>query len=481
MNGSLDYQRKVDFSKLPQIAGICSIDEAAESGLSVDICVKRLKRIHYSFQRLWNILLSRLTAESIYELKMCFSYHSHLCAENITLARDRVAEMRHPPLGLEKIPNTHLQAFFDEILSAPATHQLVIGIYKIALPELVKALNEHLSQTHPLADAPSRRILRLMVSDVEDMQSTGKEILSAFEQHISEDLTLEDWKESLREFLRCAGGILGNAVKPDLKPERTFSKKSFKFDKTPKRDYRFKDPYNMGVHAEKFLYNPSFSDRSKTLMMYFKRLREIDVPEMMASIIVEVVDKPWSFHRDMTRQLWDEARHAMMGEAGFYKSKIDWTELVRVNFTWSMGLNEQLSAIERHAVLWFIEQGLMSKTGKRYEWEVGQSSGDKLCELFQDFDWADEVLHARIGRDWYVKDFETLEKAAQYGSQCWDKVVSDWELWEKNKLTEHENWWPQLYLEYCKVTGIEPIPEELNYSKSYRDTRADLQRISASG
>jgi len=23
--------------------------------------------------------------------------------------------------------------------------------------------------------------------------------------------------------------------------------------------------------------------------------------------------------------------------------------------------------------------------------------------MIQDYDWADEVLHARIGRDWYVK------------------------------------------------------------------------------
>ena len=43
-----------------------------------------------------------------------------------------------------------------------------------------------------------------------------------------------------------------------------------------------------------------------------------------------------------------------------------------INFTWSLALNTQLKPIERHAVLYFIEQGLMPKTGKRFEWEVGQ-------------------------------------------------------------------------------------------------------------
>ena len=93
-----------------------------------------------------------------------------------------------------------------------------------------------------------------------------------------------------------------------------------------------------------------------------------------------------------------------------------------INFTWSLGLNTQLKPIERHAVLYFIEQGLMPKTGKRFEWEVGQASGNPLSALFQDYDWADEVLHARIGRDWYLKNLPTLKKrcdtATNAGRKC---------------------------------------------------------------
>jgi hypothetical protein len=36
-----------------------------------------------------------------------------------------------------------------------------------------------------------------------------------------------------------------------------------------------------------------------------------------------------------------------------------------VNTTWSHTLDRKLSPKERHAVLYFIEQGLMPKTGKR--------------------------------------------------------------------------------------------------------------------
>jgi len=42
-----------------------------------------------------------------------------------------------------------------------------------------------------------------------------------------------------------------------------------------------------------------------------------------------------------------------------------------INYTWSLALNTQLKPIERHAVLYFIEQGLMPKNGKRFEWKWG--------------------------------------------------------------------------------------------------------------
>ncbi len=360
----------------------------------------------------------------------------------------------------------------------------------MALPTLLDELLEYRQDTNPLTDAPTLRVLRTIVPEVEEMIAWGEKACAALETSGLEGG--EDWKPwqtELHGWLAAAGGLAGTREQGQTPPPR-YSAGEFRFDSTPQRDERFPDPYNMGVHAEEFLYDESFGSRDKVFMMFYKRLREIDVPEMMAPILYEMVTEsgdeeaggqPWAFYRDMTRQLWDEARHAMMGEVGFARSGIDWPEKVMINFTWSKGLNEQLTPRERHAVLWFIEQGLMSKTGKRYEWEVGADSGDEYAELIQDFDWADEVLHARIGRDWYVKDFETVAEAAEYGSACWDKVVSDWEQWKKDGLTQHRNWWPDLYREVCRLRGEEPDPKVLAYDRSYAETRADLQRIAASG
>jgi len=70
------------------------------------------------------------------------------------------------------------------------------------------------------------------------------------------------------------------------------SAEPYVYDPIPRRDERFQDLYNQGVNPEAFLYSPEYAPRDKTLMMLFKRLREIDVPEMMASILVETKGKP---------------------------------------------------------------------------------------------------------------------------------------------------------------------------------------------
>jgi hypothetical protein len=179
----------------------------------------------------------------------------------------------------------------------------------------------------------------------------------------------------------------------------------------------------------------------------------------------------------MSRQLWDEARHALMGEIGFAAIGLDWPALVRVNFTWSLGLNTQLTALERHAVLYFIEQGLMPKTGKRYEWEVAGATGLPLARTFQDFDWADEVLHARIGRQWYVAAMPSHVEALRYGDRCWSKVLADWERWRADGLTAHENWWPAAYRAFCAARGETPDPAVESFAVSYQSSRADLKPV----
>jgi hypothetical protein len=467
------------YRNLPALAGVCSMDQAMKPGLSVEECVRRLKRYHYAFKRLHQIFTARITAEPVYELKMGFSLHAYLCAEHTAALRRRVGEMREPPLGLEVIPDPALEILFDEILASPTTEELVLGLYGKALPALKTALERHLADTNPLADQPSVRVCRFALLELDDMLKFGTKTVDSLIDETVHQRAIP-WLSLLDDCLAVAGGLDGTQTPTAKEISRLHSARPYKYDGRPKRDERFPDPFNMGVNAEVFLYDAKLPTEPKTLMMFYKRLREVDVPEMMASIITETPDKSWDYYRDMTRQLWDEARHAMMGEVGFANLGINWPRNVMINFTWSLALNTQLKPIERHAVLYFIEQGLMPKNGKRFEWEVGLASNNPLSALFQDYDWADEVLHARIGRDWYLKEFDDAKKAVQYGDQCWSRVLMDWNKWREDGLTQHRNWWPAAYREACKHWGIEPDPEVLGYATTYEQVRADLKTISAS-
>src|SRR3954454_13516277 len=154
---------------LPQCAGLCTVAEAAKPGLSVEECVRRLKRFHYAFKRLHHILTARITAEPIYELKTGFAYHAYLCAEHVQALRARIAEMREPPLGLEDVPHPALEAFFDEILAAPTTEALVACVYTNAMIHLDYAFKEYLRYTNPLTDAPSVRVIRFAQMELQEM------------------------------------------------------------------------------------------------------------------------------------------------------------------------------------------------------------------------------------------------------------------------------------------------------------------------
>jgi hypothetical protein len=462
----MDLPSYTAYRDLPPLAGLATFDEAKVPGLSVEDAVARLKRHHWAFNRLRGIFTDRITAEPIYELKMAFSLHAHYCAEHATSWRNRVGEMREPPLGLDACPDAALDAFFDELIAAPDTGSLVLGLYEWAVPHLRDALRRHLTATNKLTDHPSHRLCRFALLELDEMAEFGARCVERLVP-AEHRRGLEPWLDTLATLLAQAGGLDGSAPAAAGTPPRFFSRQPHCYDPAPKRDERFFDQYNMGVAADTFVHDPTYPAGPKMLMLYYKRLREIDVPEMMASILTETQGKPWGYYRDLTRQLWDEARHAMMGEIGFIQAGIDWRKLVPLSIMFSERLNRLRSPLERHGALYFIEQSLMPKTGKRYEWEVAVEANDPFGAMIQDYDWADEVLHARIGREWYVKQFPDTRTAVEFGEKALvfdpDPNAARRELVAKG-LTRHRNWWPDVYAEWCRAHDVQPDPAVMAYN-----------------
>ena len=198
------------YRQLPALAGICTLAEAMKPGLSIEQCVARLKRYHYAFKRLHQIFTARITAEPIYELKMGFSQHAYICAEHVAALRKRVGEMREPPLGLEAVPDANLEIFFDEILAALTTEELLLGLYERAVPALKAALEKHLADTNPLADQPSVRVCRFALLELEDLLKYGTQTIASLVDE-NRRHRAGSWLSLLDDCLAAAGGLEGTA------------------------------------------------------------------------------------------------------------------------------------------------------------------------------------------------------------------------------------------------------------------------------
>jgi hypothetical protein len=282
------------FAGLPPLVGLQTMGEAATTGLTVTESVARLKRVHWSLRNLHRIFVSHITSMPIYELKMAFSLHAHYCAEHIGEFASRVREMRQPPYGLETCPDASLDLFFDEILAAPSTEALLLGLYERALPALIRALENVIVDTNRLFDHPTYRICRLTLVEMQDVQQYGTEAVGCLVKAETRAELLE-WLATLDRMMAAAGDLDGTKEPTGEIVARHYSRIPYKYDPVPRRDERFKDPYNMGVNAEAMIFDAAIPPFPKTIMLYFKRMREIDVPEMMASILTETSGKPWEY------------------------------------------------------------------------------------------------------------------------------------------------------------------------------------------
>src|SRR5438270_12678173 len=214
---------------LPTLAGLATVAEAARPGLGVEACVARLKCYHYAFRRLHQIFTARITAEPIYELKTGFAHHAYLCAEHVEALRTRIGEMREPPLGLEAVPHPALEIFFNELLAAPSTEALLVGLYAHALPALDAALERHVRDTNPLADAPSVRLIRFARLELADMIAFGRQSIECLvDKETRADLAA--WEALLDDCLAAAGGLHGADSPSGKEVRRQHSATPYRYD-----------------------------------------------------------------------------------------------------------------------------------------------------------------------------------------------------------------------------------------------------------
>ena len=433
------------------IPNVINYAEAAQGGLGVNDTVERLMRYAWIAKRSMEVALYWINPTPEWEVKEALSYHAYLAAEHAQAYRVRVSEMRNPMPDMNKSPDPRIDRFFDELLTAVSTAEKITALYGVLKPAILEAYKTHYDAANTLADAPTRRILRFQILEEEDAVVWGEAAIAALGEASS-------FKAHLQAYLQSAGGVDGTAVYTDTMPESLVSH-SFEPDYFPRRDERFEKQDNFIFPCYHVARTEEVSPEEKTLALMCKRALEMDVPESMARIIAETKEQPWLFYVDMCRQLWDEARHAMMGSVYFENLGVDWRRDIPLHPGFPIRMNMHMTTLEAHAVLYAIEQGLMpAKSGKKYEWKVAEEAENPLAKLFQDYDWADEVLHVHTGREWGIpRSGMTRSEFEALGRQKKDETSAILDQYaDPEKQT---NWWPKFVQ---KVLGQESAFIEQN-------------------
>lgn len=393
-------------------------------------------------------MAAHFNAIAEWEVKGALSLHLWQDAEHSAWFRKRVTEMRTPPHNLDKVPDVALENFVEELKRSESTLEILVGIYEVLKPACLAAFREHLSQANKLADHPTLRCLRIVVAEEEEQIAWGRAALQSQLVRLgtpAEDTALDSWRDHLQACLAAAGGVQGDQRKPeiaDASPSLSRRGRPFEINRIPGRDQRFANVWRsrgMVPGAERPLHE-------RLWWMLNVRLQEMHVSELIASTIFDWKGQPWEFYQDLARHLWDETRHCMLGEIAFASQGIDFT-LLPCHTGFAEYANS-LPPADRYAFLWGIEQSLMGKTGKQAEVALAKAGGDELATIFQDFDWADEVLHAQIGRRW----LETAYGSREAMNAAYARVRPGYDAMKEEDLSQPgRDWWSAFYREHLQV------------------------------
>lgn len=463
----------------PPLAGLCSRADAQRAGYSVEQSTAILHRLAYSAQRIAIVSAAWLPSVPEWEFKQALALHGWITSQHAEWLYARIAELREPPPAMHDIPDERLELAFDEAQASANSGDRVSVMYGVLRPAFEEAARAYVRASQPLADQPSHLALKRVLDDTAAIAEWGEPALAVITAAGNDGRAAEH----VTEWIEAAGGIDGRGSRPTRLPQRSAPER-YAVDVLPKRDARFTGLYDTSTPADIAYLDEKRSAAERNAALMFKRVREMDVPEVVAGIIAQRwaetrnairdggndVQRNWDYYVPMFRQMWDEARHAMFGETLLEHHGVDWRRLP-INVTFSYKLGRYCTPVERHILLYAIEQSLMPRTtGKPYEHRVAADSGDALSVLFHDFDWADEVLHVEVARRCLKPELPGgLAEARTRAEALWQRIAEELEREKLPPNDARSDWW-KFFVR--KVTGRDPAPIAETHMKDWRPTGA---------
>jgi hypothetical protein len=390
------------------------LGDVKRPGLSVLAATQRLLCLSYVEKRLMFSCAAKMISVPERDLKLLLGRLQHQAAGRSHSLRHRLREMRTAKVRIDGVPSEALAILLDEALFGDDSSEVARFVWWIHR-ELLASYEAYLATTNPLADAPT---CELIESFLLSLRATVASLYAYLDQ-VGVPEPERNLPPRLQKFADAAGGVDGCKTKAE-RASRERSTEPFAIPRKPGRDAGLKQVWDyvkppMEHVADYFAY------------MLGIRLSEINVAEGLAVVLCETKEMPWEFYWDISRHLWDEVRHSMMGEAGI-EATFGATSAIPMREYESVYCMEA-PALEQYATLGLEIEGAQMKypVGKRGEWEFCRDAvKHPLMTTFQDFDWADEVLHVGIAKrqlsEWFRNGANELNSLAEQGKQNRAKV-----------------------------------------------------------
>lgn len=309
----------------------------------------------------------------------------------------------------------------NQLCHAPSVADLLQGGMVVTHATLIEAIEDYLKRNEGVYDLPSVELLKV---DREELKSQL------------------DWaKEALRESLGATGEkpdeqFLCNikALCSDL--SKVLCRHNVRMPAQMKTGRRigvlpFSDARlplgfrHLEFGPEPLPKNPDYASRSRYHAVNF--LQEVQAADSCASMLFEAPDMPWDFFLDLSRHMWDEARHAMFGEAKL--AELGTTAAAAGLSTKAYAMRQTLTPLDRYAAL--STQEADAFPGKHQGLNDSVANNDALSAKAWSYDIADETQHLRFGTKWIPVMIEKTGEPRSY-----EQVKEDACNWRSSVLAE---------------------------------------------
>ena len=386
------------------------------------------RRLYRTLRESMRAMAGRICGVANWEAKKLLARHIWLDAEHADAIRTRVLELRFPRVDVDLLADKALVDVLEKLPSTISDAEFMAGVYHVIKPATLAAIEDYLRRSDPLGDAPSHRVMRVVVVELREELAEFAEWWA--QVPATERLATEAWQEWLHDALRHAGGVFGRDSGACLLERLGCSERPrYEIPMIPARDARWL-PAVTQVPPR-----PPRTPQEQQVWIAIDHVNELWACELPAAFIWHHGNMPWALYRATARWAYDEMRHAQMGERRLlaYGFEIG-VDVPMVPDHWTGVCAERGLEAMLYVVHGLEQGGPKWKAQLKSElWKMGDPFSSQDC----DYDWADEAGHIRYGQDWLKALYPEISRSDMICRT--QREVELWKEWiaEKHRSGQH--------------------------------------------